>query len=284
MKGQTALGKFMLIVDCKRDTRWLPFVIEALKYAGCAVVTNVVDEPFLEQTRRCMYAAQAAIRREVGADRLDHAGELGVLRLMMKYDEHFFRFLELPEVLAVVDGTVTPTAVLHLQNGFILPSFRPGEVPTVFQNRFHMDFPRVLNGLLASVNLFFAIDTFTAENGATLVVPGTHQRPARPSQEYLEAATVPVECPSGSVLVFDSTLYHAAGNNVSGADRLAINHQFTRSYIKQQIDYVRALGEKALLSRPPRTQQLLGWYTRVVTSLDEYYRPEEERLYRRGQG
>jgi len=34
----------------------------------------------------------------------------------------------------------------------------------------------------------------------------------------------------------------------------------------------------------PRTQQLLGWYTRVVTSLDEYYQPEEKRLYRRGQG
>jgi ectoine hydroxylase-related dioxygenase (phytanoyl-CoA dioxygenase family) len=33
-----------------------------------------------------------------------------------------------------------------------------------------------------------------------------------------------------------------------------------------------------------RTQQLLGWYTRVVTSLDEYYRPSDERLYRSGQG
>jgi hypothetical protein len=29
---------------------------------------------------------------------------------------------------------------------------------------------------------------------------------------------------------------------------------------------------------------LLGWYTRVVTSLDEFYRPPEERLYRSGQG
>jgi ectoine hydroxylase-related dioxygenase (phytanoyl-CoA dioxygenase family) len=34
----------------------------------------------------------------------------------------------------------------------------------------------------------------------------------------------------------------------------------------------------------PRTQQLLGFYARVVTSLDEYYRPEADRLYRRGQG
>lgn len=83
------------------------------------------------------------------------------------------------------------------------------------------------------------------------------------------------------MVVFDSTVYHAAGQNRSGKDRLSINHQFTRSFFKQQIDYVRLLGDEAL---PARTQQLLGWYTRVVTSLDEYYRPAHERLYRADQG
>jgi ectoine hydroxylase-related dioxygenase (phytanoyl-CoA dioxygenase family) len=63
-----------------------------------------------------------------------------------------------------------------------------------------------------------------------------------------------------------------------------VNQQFTRSYVKQQIDYVRALGDPAILALPARSQQLLGYYTRVVTSLDEYYRTGDERLYRAGQG
>jgi ectoine hydroxylase-related dioxygenase (phytanoyl-CoA dioxygenase family) len=116
------------------------------------------------------------------------------------------------------------------------------------------------------------------------VVPGSHQRPGRPGQRFLESATVSVQCPAGSMFVFDSTLWHAAGRNTTDRDRLAINHMFTRSFFKQQIDYVRALGDEFVLSLPPRTQQLLGWYTRVVTSSDEYYRPTEERLYRAGQG
>ena len=86
------------------------------------------------------------------------------------------------------------------------------------------------------------------------------------------------------MIVFDSTLWHAAGENVSGRDRLAINQQFTRSYVKQQVDYVRALGDGVVLSQNDRTQQLLGWYTRVVSSLDEFYQPPEDRLYRSGQG
>jgi ectoine hydroxylase-related dioxygenase (phytanoyl-CoA dioxygenase family) len=238
----------------------------------------------IEETRNAMYDAQQRIREDVGEDRLVGAGELGVLRLMIAYNPHFFRLLELEPVLDVVDATVSETAVLHLQNGLILPSFDPGTAPDVFQLRFHRDFPRVLNGYLMSINTFFAIDEFRADNGATIVVPATHQSDPAPPQQFLRTHALPVVCPAGSMIVFDSTLMHAAGENTSGRDRLAINQQFTRSYVKQQVDYVRALGEDAVLGQRERTQQLLGWYTRVVTSLDEFYRPPEERLYRSGQG
>ena len=231
-----------------------------------------------------MYKAQGRIRDDVGEERLARAGELGVLRLMLGYDHHFLTLLEHPDLLAIVDATVGTTAILHLQNGLILPSYEEGEVPEVFQTTFHRDFPRHLDGYLASVNVFLAVDEFRDDNGATLLVPGTHQEREKPSEEYLHANAVPAVCPAGSLLVFDSTLWHAAGANVSGKDRHAINHQFTRSFLKQQVDYVRALGDDAVLALPARTQQLLGWYTRVVTSLDEYYRPPEARLYRGGQG
>jgi ectoine hydroxylase-related dioxygenase (phytanoyl-CoA dioxygenase family) len=259
-------------------------ILEQVRTEGYAVVESILSESFLQATRDAMYRAQEGISRDVGGERLSRAGELGVLRLMLKYDPHFFRFLELPEVLALIDGTVSNTAIMHLQNGFILPSFPTGQTPAIFQNTFHQDFPRVLNGYMASINIMFAIDEFSTETGATLVVPRTHQMMTPPPDEYLKANAVVVECPAGSMVVFDSTLWHAAGANTSGEDRLAINHQFTRSYIKQQIDYVRALGDEVVLAQPPRTQQLLGWYTRVVTSLDEYYVAEGERLYRKGQG
>lgn len=263
---------------------WLTETVEALRYLGCAVVPGVLEPSFLDETRAAMYRVRDAIRADVGEERLSRAGELGVLRLMLAYDPHFFSLLERPEILAIVDATVSETAILHLQNGLVLPPAGAAGSPKVFQTTFHRDFPRHLGGYLASVNIMVAIDEFTSENGGTLVVPGTHQLEERPSDEYLERNAAPVECPAGSLLVFDSTLWHAAGANRSDRDRLAINHQFTRSFLKQQVDYVRALGDGGVLARPPRTQQLLGWYTRVVTSLDEYYRPAEERLYRSGQG
>ncbi|MNR99783.1 Phytanoyl-CoA dioxygenase (PhyH) [compost metagenome] len=271
------------VVD-RQHPDWLSLTLEGLAYQGFMVIEGVLDAALVAEARRRMYEVQARIVADVGHDRLERAGERGVLRLMMKYDPFFLTFLAVPEVLDIVDATVSQTAILHLQNGFILPPVAPGASLEIFQTSFHRDFPRLLNGYMASVNVFVALEDFTPENGATLVVPGTHQQEPAPSAAYNRLNAVPVVCPSGSLIVFDSTLIHAAGHNASGQDRLAMNMQFTRSYIKQQIDYVRALGDDMILAQPPRTQQLLGYYTRVVTSLDEYYRPQSERLYRGGQG
>ena len=273
----------MLSVSADKDTDWLVTTREAVRYMGCAVVTDVLSASLVEEAREAMYRTQELIREDIGQDRLSRAGEIGVLRLMPRYDSFFLNLLALPEMLAIVDETVSETAILHLQNGFILPP-QDSATPAGFQHTFHRDFPRHLHGYVASVNVILTLDDFTARNGGTLVVPGTHQRSERPEQAYLDACAAAVECPAGAMIVFDSTLWHAAGPNRSDRDRLAINHQFTRSFIKQQIDYVRALDHGLILEQPPRVQQLLGWYTRVVTNLDEYYRPEEERLYKAGQG
>lgn len=266
-----------------REEGWLERCVLALEISGCAVVEGVLSDDFIERVREAMYRVRERIQASVGKERLDAAGELGVLRLMLKYDPVFFEFLQIPEVLAFVDATVSNTAILHVQNGLLLPSFEGG-TPEVFQTRFHRDFPRVLNGYLMSVNTLFAVDEFTTTNGATFLAPGTHQHEARPADWFLEQHSLAAECPAGSMLVFDSTLWHAAGDNTSGKDRLGVNQQFTRSYVKQQIDYVRALGDDAVLAQPDRTQQLLGWYTRMVTSLEDFYQPPERRLYRSGQG
>ena len=261
-------------------------VTEALESVGAISVSDAVSSEFVTATQSALYGAQKSIHKEIPPDRLSRARELGVARIPMKWDAHFFRFFELPAVLDVIDATVGETAICHLQNGFILPSRDDGEEEiSVFQNTMHRDFPRYLNGYCASINTFFAMSDFTPAAGGTKLLPATHQRPDSWFPPDTAAAdAIDFICPAGTMLVFDSTLWHAAGDNVSGSDRLAINHQWTKSFLKQQIDYVRALGDEVVLRQAPRTQQLLGWYTRVVTSLDAFYRPAEERLYRSGQG
>jgi ectoine hydroxylase-related dioxygenase (phytanoyl-CoA dioxygenase family) len=269
-------------VNCKTDAGWIDSALSALDETGFVAIEDVVDASFLDRVRKAMYRAEDRVIGSIGRDRVIAAGDGGVVRLMMDTDPVFFEFLTIPEVLAVVDRAVAPTAILRLQNGLILRPAKESLV-NIFGSKFHQDFPFVLNGYRVSINLMFAIDDYHAENGATLVIPGSHQILIDPDTIDPQDA-VAVTCPSGSMILFDSTLWHCAGKNHTDRDRLAINHQFTRSWIKPQMDYVRALGDDVVQSLPDRSQQLLGWYTRVVTTLDEYYRPTEERLYRAGQG
>lgn len=268
-------GRIARVSSKHRDR--LTAVLDALRTDGCAVLEDVFDHATLAAIRKGLRAGLALVREEVGDAALERTGELGVVRAPMLAADAFFRLLETPELLEIVDAALSPAAILHLQNGFVLPPALPGDEGR-FQRQFHRDFPRVLNGFVCSINTLVAVDEFTFDNGATLVVPGSHQRHDGPDT----SATIPVECAAGSVVVFDSTLWHAAGRNATAQDRCAVNQQFTHSFFKQQLDYVRLLGEERILRQPPRTQQLLGWYTRVPESLEQYYR--EERVYRSGQG
>lgn len=267
-----------------RDAGWKSVAAESVEIEGYAVLLDVLDAGSTARVRAALYEAREKIEHEVGRDRLTRAGEIGTLRLLMKFNDVFFELIQIQPLLDIVDALIGDACILHTQNGFILPSYPPDAQPEVFQNTFHRDFPRYLNGFRASVSALIAIDDFNEDNGATRLVPGSHRLPERPSDAYLERCSLAAACPAGSVLLFDAALFHAAGKNRSGRDRAAVNQQFTRSYFKQQIDYVRALGDEKLESLDERTKQVLGWYTRVVTSLDEYYRPQEARLYRSGQG
>src|SRR5262245_26292223 len=101
----------MLSVDCRSEKHWLDLALTAVRREGCCVVTSVLDADLLTVIRPAMYRVREAIVAEIGPERLARAGELGVLRIMMKFEEIFLRLLELPEVLAVVNAAVAPTSV-----------------------------------------------------------------------------------------------------------------------------------------------------------------------------
>src|SRR5438034_11522924 len=96
-----------LIRTSRTQDGWLDRAFESLHLSGCAIVEDVLSPTACEQTSEAMYEVQARIRADVGDERLQRAGEVGVLRLMLAYDRHFFSFLQIPELLAVVDATVS---------------------------------------------------------------------------------------------------------------------------------------------------------------------------------
>lgn len=267
----------------KNQKDLLKEVIHTLrKGPGACLVEGVLSKEELSQSLERLWKIKEEQENRIGVETLDALGERGVLRLLPAFDPYFLSFLQLPTVTSIVDTLLSPTAILHTQNAILLPPRGKEVSPQAFRYRFHMDFPRVLNGFFCSVNTLFALSDFTEENGGTLIVPYSQQLAEAPQGP--EKTAISATCPAGSMLIFDSTLWHASGPNCSSEYRFALNQQFTHSYFKQQVDYVRALKNLQFSTLPERTQQILGYHTRLPCQLEDFYLPKEQRLYRSGQG
>ena len=267
--------------DCKD---WLNEVQDSLRTVGFCVVDNVIDLQSCESGIKALRLSYAQVKDLVGQERLNAAGEEGVIRAPMAFEDFFYTLLKNKTIQSVSENIVDDTSILHLQNGFIFPKYDPSKKVSNFQYTFHSDYPRNHNGYVASVNILITFSDINEGDEIFYVVPGTHQSKHNLSQEYCSKNKISISAKAGSILVFDSTLWHCGGPNKTDGNWYGVNHQFTSSFMKQQLDYVRILGDQACLEQQSRVQQMLGYYTRVVTSLDDYYQPASKRLYRSGQG
>ncbi|ATJ83146.1 phytanoyl-CoA dioxygenase family protein [Halomonas beimenensis] len=153
-----------------------------------------------------------------------------------------------------------------------------------YLQRVHRDVGTYIDGYNLRLNLIVMLDDFTEENGATRILSGSHCKEEKPTDEEFEASCQSITGPAGSVVLFNSYLWHRGGVNRTNNTRVALTSGFTRPFVKPQTDYARMLGEEYGKGLSELTRQLLGYNSRVPVSLDEWYRPDPRRLYQKGQG
>ncbi|HVI34127.1 phytanoyl-CoA dioxygenase family protein [Phenylobacterium sp.] len=153
-----------------------------------------------------------------------------------------------------------------LQPGFLLTAsqaicIHPGETA----QDIHVDdgFYRVPRPRPAiSYTVIVAVDDFTAENGGTEIVPGSHlwtQADIEARRDELEGLVTPMVIPSGAAVVFAGTLLHRGGANRSARPRLAFTNQYCEPWARTQENFYLGIPREQLAAMSPRLKQLLGY-------------------------
>jgi ectoine hydroxylase-related dioxygenase (phytanoyl-CoA dioxygenase family) len=138
------------------------------------------------------------------------------------------------------------------------------------------DFPMLINCLVM-------IDDFTVENGGTYLLPKSHLEKRKPSDEEFFANVDQATGKRGDILIFNANVWHSSAPNKTQEHRRAIPITFSRSFMKQLLDYPRAIGYDKINEFNYKFQQLLGYHSRVPASLNEWYQPEDKRFYKKDQ-
>jgi hypothetical protein len=170
-----------------------------------------------------------------------------------------------------------------LEGPYILNSFGGVANPpeqSAYVHQIHRDQRTFIPDFRLMLNLLVMLDDFLPENGATWLFSGSQTQSSPPSQATFSEQAQQICAPAGSLLLFDSRLWHAAGQNKTQTVRRGLTLTYSRPFLKPQFDYLGHVS--GALSQ--HLKQILGYYARVPASLEQWYVPPEARFYRPGQG
>jgi ectoine hydroxylase-related dioxygenase (phytanoyl-CoA dioxygenase family) len=183
--------------------------------------------------------------------------EKGCLRCynLVRRDALFREALQDPLVVAMADALLGGDCILH--------SFEArSALPDGGFQSLHRDMPFVRDFPL-SMNVVWMLDDFTAENGATRVVPYSHQRPHSPERDKVYDDEVLAIAPAGSLVAFDTRTWHGGGPNRTDRIRRGFHVHYCKSWVKPQRDHPRSMDAESLQGATPLLIRLLGYHSQL---------------------
>jgi ectoine hydroxylase-related dioxygenase (phytanoyl-CoA dioxygenase family) len=111
----------------------------------------------------------------------------------------------------------------------------------------------------ARVQIMVAVTDFTAENGGTMVVPGSHLWGDDRGPRVEEA--VPTVMSAGSALIWVGGTYHGGGTNTSDSNRIGLTIGLDLGFLRQEENAFLTYPATVVKSFDEDIQQLLGWST-----------------------
>lgn len=245
-------------------------VLEVLATAGGVIVHDLVPPEVLVALRSDL--DEIAEGRPVGTGAPSAA-------LQRFWGERTMRFTQLParspafrQVLrnpnlhAVAQALLLPHCTSYWLNTgqaiFLAPGQSAQQLHRDADNWSRINRP---DGPEITVSCMLAIDDFTAANGATRVVPGSHRWS---DFERLPGGSDPMAqavMPAGSGLIYTGRVLHGGGENHSAAWRRGLHLSFVLGWLTPEEAVPLAVPWATVRDAPAQVQQLLGWRSTTLS-------------------
>jgi ectoine hydroxylase-related dioxygenase (phytanoyl-CoA dioxygenase family) len=229
-------------------------ICAALSDDGCVVVDNVVRPEVMDEVAREL--RPFAENTPLGPD--DFSGRRtrrtgGLIARSPKSRELVMH----PVVLGATAKMLGHATSFQLHLTQII-SIGPGEpAQTIHRDQWAFDFFPFPRGYEVQCNTIWAMTDFTAENGATRVIPGSNH--FEDKLRFTEADTEPAEMSKGSVLFYTGSIYHGGGANRSKEIRTGINITYNVSWLRQEENQYLSVPLDIARTLPVDLLRLMGY-------------------------
>ena len=233
-------------------------VVAALERDGACVVLNQVPAEILDAVNADFRAPFDELGRFEeddfsGYKTLRIAGILGISHAAADLVEH-------PRVLAVADAVLLRNCENYRISSLSGIEILPGEDDQVL----HTDdsvYPLRLGGAQLQISAMWALNDFTAENGATRVVLGSHKNPVHAGFSAVESVggVEQAVMPRGSLLLYMGATLHGGGANRSEAPRAGLINVYSLGWLRQEENQYLNVPREVAETHSTTIQSLMGY-------------------------
>jgi len=177
-------------------------------------------------------------------------------------------------VVAVADAILLPHCESYQIGSITGIEICPGED----DQELHRDdtvYPVRLPGMEMQIGCMWALTDFTAENGATRVVPGSHRHITMGADVDLSNCEQAL-MPKGAALFYLGSTMHGAGANRSAEPRMGVITVYSLGWLRQEANQYLSIPWDIARTYDERMRCLLGYTTHDVKGdrLGKYYGPD----------
>ena len=251
-------------IAAPKATRDFAQALVDLRGTGACVLENALDAEMLADVATALTRAAQSDRKyglardyQFGGD--DHANQR-VWNLPSR-DPVFCALAEHPLALQFIKEIIGWPALLSSMSANI--TGLGGQSMILHADQGYMPLP--WSGP-QGVNIGWCVNDFTAANGATCFIPGSHhwQGHGQGQLEQYRDQLVPIEAPAGSMLVMEGRLLHTNGINSNGVRRAGIFSWYTLPIYMPQENWFRSLNPAVLQTASETLLTLLGYRPGVM--------------------
>lgn len=234
-----------------------PHLANALRQHGAAIVESIGDPALVTRVSAELRPHFDAVGRNTESDfngfRTLRIGEI-LARSRASAD-----LIGHPLVRAVADEILLPHCITYRIGSCTGIEIWPGEDAQAL-HRDDAIYPMTIPGVEWQLSALWALTDFTEENGATRVLPASHDSAVIPPRPIDPAsATIPAEMPAGSVLFYLGSTLHGGGANRSAAPRMALVNTYALGWLRQEENQYLAVPRHIAESYPDHIRHLMGY-------------------------
>lgn len=235
-------------------------LIDTLEENGCVIITELMNNKDLESLQKELEPVFSQTPNSSGTFHGFNTRRFGGI---VKKSPTSHNLITHPLILEIMDDILGLHCSRYQLSLTQAIRIYPGEAAQIIHTDDTMyPFSHPLNQSM--VNVMWACSDFTAENGATRLIPGSHlwdeeKRKDPKSYAMAEDMTQPAIMPKGSALIYFGSLWHSGGANTSDETRTGLVFSYNLGWLRQAENQYLSVPKDTARQLSPKLRELIGY-------------------------